>query len=237
MRWSDIATLLLLGALWGASYLFMRMGAGEFGPVALAGARAAGAALLLLPLLARRDGLADLRRHWKPIALVGLTSAALPFVLFGVAALSIGAGLSAIFNAATPLYAAAIGWLWLGDRLSAPRAAGLAIGFAACCRVHGPGLSAVLPADRQRGRTSRRHRRVPDPRVRRPVGRDIPGRGLHLGDGLGLPRDPGRYRAHDRADQRPGTVAITGSVSDMCAAAMDFLERVAILRDQTPRRR
>ena len=130
MRPSDVALLLSLAALWGASYLFMRMGAGEFGPVALAGVRAAGAALLLLPLLAARGGFADLRTHWKAIAVVGLASAALPFVLFGYAALFITAGLSAIFNAATPLYAAAIAWLWLKERLAATRIAGLAIGFA-----------------------------------------------------------------------------------------------------------
>ena len=130
MRPSDVALLLSLAALWGASYLFMRMGAAEFGPFALAGARAAGATVLLLPLLAARAGLADLRAHWKSIAVVGLASAALPFLLFGYAALYISAGLSAIFNAATPLYAAAIARLWLKEGLSAPRIAGLAVGFA-----------------------------------------------------------------------------------------------------------
>ncbi|GGC96041.1 DMT family transporter [Undibacterium terreum] len=132
MKKRDIATLLFLAGLWGASYLFMRMGAGEFGALAMAGSRAAGAALLLLPLLAsRRDGgLAALRTHWKPIALVGITNSALPFVLFGFAALSINASLSAIFNAATPLYAALIGLLWLRENISAQRGLGLAIGFA-----------------------------------------------------------------------------------------------------------
>lgn len=132
MKTADIATLLFLAGLWGASYLFMRVGAGEFGALTMAGARAAGAALLLLPLLAsRRDGgLAALRRHWKPIALVGITNSALPFVLFGFAALSINASLSAIFNAATPLYAAVIGLLWLREHISVQRGLGLAVGFA-----------------------------------------------------------------------------------------------------------
>ncbi|GAB3435995.1 DMT family transporter [Massilia solisilvae] len=132
MKTPDIARLLVLAALWGASYLFMRVGAGEFGAVTMAGARAAGAAILLLPLLAaRRDGsVRAMAGHWRPIVIVGLTNSALPFVLFSFAALSINASLSAIFNAATPLYAAVIGLLWLGQPIGKERALGLALGFA-----------------------------------------------------------------------------------------------------------
>ena len=71
MKKSDLACLTALAALWGASYLFMRMCAGEFGAMTLAGARAAIAAALLLPLLA--GDWRALRRHWKPVLLVGLT--------------------------------------------------------------------------------------------------------------------------------------------------------------------
>jgi len=127
---SDLAELLALAALWGASFLFMRLGAGEFGAVALAAVRVAGATLLLLPLLVRRGELATLRRHWRPIAVLGVINSALPFLAFSYAALSITAGLSAIFNAAAPLFGAVIGWLWLKDRLGPARIAGLAIGFA-----------------------------------------------------------------------------------------------------------
>ncbi|GAB3388099.1 DMT family transporter [Massilia agri] len=132
MKKIDIATLLALAGLWGASYLFMRISAGEFGALTLAGARAAGAATLLLPLLAarREGGVMAMRRHWRPILLVGISNSALPFVLFAVAAQSINASLSAIFNAATPLYAAIIGLLWLGEGIGRKRAAGLALGFA-----------------------------------------------------------------------------------------------------------
>jgi len=127
MKKSDLACLTALAALWGASYLFMRVGAGEFGAMTLAGARAAIAAALLLPLLA--GDVRTLPRHWKPVLLVGLTNSALPFVLFALAALGINASLSAIFNAATPLYAAVIGRVWLGEAIGRTRAAGLALGF------------------------------------------------------------------------------------------------------------
>jgi drug/metabolite transporter (DMT)-like permease len=127
MKKSDLACLTALAALWGASYLFMRVGVGEFGALTLAGARAAIAAVLLMPLLGGE--LNALRRHWKPVLLVGVTNSALPFVLFALAALGINASLSAIFNAATPLYAAVIGRVWLGEAIGRTRAAGLALGF------------------------------------------------------------------------------------------------------------
>ncbi|QTN24603.1 DMT family transporter [Rhizobacter sp. AJA081-3] len=130
MKTSDLSELVGLAALWGASFLFMRLGAAEFGPVALSAVRVAGAALVLLPLLRWRGQVGELRRHWRSIFVVGITNSALPFLCFSYAALSITAGLSSIFNASTPLFGAVLGWLWLKDRPSGPRIAGLAIGFA-----------------------------------------------------------------------------------------------------------
>ena len=130
MRPADTLELFALAAVWGGSFIFMRIGAGEFGAMPLACLRVAGAAIVLLPLLAWRRELAELRTHWKPILIVGVMNSAFPFVCFAYAALTINAGLSAIFNAAAPLFSAVIAWLWLKDRLSAPRVAGLAIGFA-----------------------------------------------------------------------------------------------------------
>ena len=133
MKPRDQAELLTLAALWGGSFLFMRMGAGEFGAVPLAAVRVAGAALLLLPLLALRGQWGALRAAWRPIAVVGITNSALPFVCFGFAALSITAGLASIFNAASPLFGAAFAWGWLHERLTRERALGLAIGIAGVC--------------------------------------------------------------------------------------------------------
>ena len=130
MKNADLAELVLLAALWGGSFLFLRMGAAEFGPVALAALRVIGAALFLMPLLALRGELGVLRRHWRAIFVVGITNSALPFLLFAYAALSITAGLAAIFNAASPLFGALVAWWWLRDRLTPPRIAGLVIGFA-----------------------------------------------------------------------------------------------------------
>ena len=120
----------MLAALWGGSFLFMRLGAAEFGPVALAAVRVIGATLFLLPLLQLRGQMAALRTHWRTIFIVGITNSALPFLCFSYAALSITAGLSSIFNAATPLFGAVIAWWWLKDGLTPSRILGLAVGFA-----------------------------------------------------------------------------------------------------------
>src|SRR5439155_9190464 len=92
MKRSDIVELVVLAALWGASFLFTRMGAAEFGPVALAFVRVVGASCFLLPLLAWRGEFALLRRHWRPLLVIGITNSALPFLCFSFAALSITAG-------------------------------------------------------------------------------------------------------------------------------------------------
>lgn len=130
MKTSDAAELLLLAALWGASFLFMRIGAPEFGPAALAFVRVGLAGAVLLPLVALRGEGAGLGRHWRPLLVVGLFNSALPFLLFSVAALVLSAGLSGIFNATAPLWGAVVAWLWLKDRPTPARAAGLVIGFA-----------------------------------------------------------------------------------------------------------
>lgn len=129
MKRRDLADLLLLAAVWGASFLFMKLGAADFGPVPLVFLRVAGASLLLVPLLARQGQLAQLAQHWRALGVVGLANSALPFLLYMVAALVLGTGLMAIFNATAPLWGALIAWAWLGDRPTRQRALGLALGF------------------------------------------------------------------------------------------------------------
>lgn len=126
----DIVDLLLLGAIWGASFLFMRLGAAEFGPVALAFVRVAGAALLLVPLMLLKQQGGAWRTHGRAIAGIGIINSALPFLLYAVAALALTTALLSVFNATVPIWGALIAWLWLKDQLSASRWLGLAIGVA-----------------------------------------------------------------------------------------------------------
>jgi drug/metabolite transporter (DMT)-like permease len=130
VKTSDLVELIALAAIWGASFLFMRMGAAEFGPLALSMLRVGGATLFLLPLLMWQRQTGALRTHWRALAVVGVVNSVCPFVLFSIAALALNAGLSSIFNATAPLWGALIGALWLKDRLPPLRMLGLAIGFA-----------------------------------------------------------------------------------------------------------
>lgn len=130
MKSRDLVDLFLLAAIWGSSFLFMRVTAPVFGPVALAFVRVAGAALLLLPLLFWRGEARAMARQWPGLLVLGLCNSALPFMLFGYALLTLPAALSAIFNAATPLATAVIAWAWLADKPTRWRAVGLVIGFA-----------------------------------------------------------------------------------------------------------
>ena len=123
------AEFILLAALWGASFLFMRLGALEFGPLPTAGLRVAIASLALLPVMLSRGLWPQLRQHWKPVMICGLINSAIPFALFSFALLSISTGLSSILNATVPLFGALVAWLWLGDKPGASRTVGLVIGF------------------------------------------------------------------------------------------------------------
>ena len=119
----------LLAAIWGASFMFMRMAAVELGAFATAGVRVTVAAAFLLPLLLARGLGSVLLQNWKRVLIVGIFNSAIPFACFSFALLSISTGLSSILNATVPLFGAVIAWLWLKDRLNASRVLGLVVGF------------------------------------------------------------------------------------------------------------
>lgn len=129
MRGQDITDLILLSAIWGSSFLFMRLTVGELGPFPLMAMRTGLALLVILPLLLWRHGLPFLIKDWKPIFIVGIVNAAIPFSLLAYAAITIPAGVLSILNAATPLWGATIALVWLKDKLPMPRIFGLVIGF------------------------------------------------------------------------------------------------------------
>ena len=129
MKKSLMVEFVALGAIWGSSFLFMRLGGAEFGAVATAGVRVSIGALVLLPILWFSGQWDALRKQAAPILFVGLINSALPFALFAYAVLSISTGLSAILNATVPLFTAVVSWLWLKERPRNSRVLGLAIGF------------------------------------------------------------------------------------------------------------
>lgn len=125
----DVLEWLLLGALWGASFLFMRVASPEFGPVALIAMRVSVAAMFLsVPVLVRHE-LPLVVRHWKQLAILGGLNSAVPFTLFAYATLSMTAGDAAVLNATAPLFGGLIGYVWFREVLSLQKVFGLVIGF------------------------------------------------------------------------------------------------------------
>ena len=141
MATRDLVDLVLLGALWGASFLFMRMAAPEFGPVPLIAVRVSIAMVVLVGLVLWRGGLRAMRPVAVPLLLVGATNTAVPFSLLAYAALTLPAGLSSTLNASVPLFGAVIGFAWLGVRPSPRRVLGLVVGFAGVLVLAWPRLT------------------------------------------------------------------------------------------------
>ncbi|MET0312235.1 MAG: DMT family transporter [Burkholderiaceae bacterium] len=125
-----IVDFLLLAAIWGSSFVFMRIATVEIGALPTAAVRVAIAAAFLAPLLWMRGLAPQLRAKWKPIFFVGVLNSGIPFACFSFALLAITTGLSAILNATVPLFGALVAWVWLKDRPAGSRILGLVVGFA-----------------------------------------------------------------------------------------------------------
>ena len=147
----DLADHLLLSALWGASFLFMRIAAPEFGPFPLMGLRCLIGAVTLIGLMWWADGLPRLANcRWRGMA-VGVMNSAIPFVLLAFAALSIGSGRLSVINSLVPFWGALIGWLWLRNSLTRWQMLGLVIGFVGVAVLVSSAGNQSLSVNRVRG--------------------------------------------------------------------------------------
>jgi drug/metabolite transporter (DMT)-like permease len=126
----DIVLLLALSAIWGSSFMFMRFLAPLVGPVATADMRMLIAGLVLLAWFAVTRFRADWRKNALHYLVIGLLNSAVPFLLYSVAALYLPASMEAIFNSLSPMFGAVFSALWLADRLTGRKIAGLVLGVA-----------------------------------------------------------------------------------------------------------
>jgi drug/metabolite transporter (DMT)-like permease len=133
----QLAMLLVLAALWGASFLFIRVAVPALGPIVLAETRVAiaGGALLVYALAV--GARPALRARWRDYLLLGSVNAALPFALLSAAELEVEASLAAVLNAVAPLCGAIVGAVWLGERVTNAAKAGLVLGVAGVTLVVG----------------------------------------------------------------------------------------------------
>jgi drug/metabolite transporter (DMT)-like permease len=138
---ADAARLVSLAAIWGASFLFIRIAAPVIGPVATADLRMliAGMALLIYYAVTGFD--AQWRLRWREYLAIGALNSAAPFLLYAYAALELSVGLLAVLNATSPMWAALLGAVALREPLTIKRLAGLVVGMAGVAIVSGPEAS------------------------------------------------------------------------------------------------
>ena len=130
MRQSDVGRLLALAAIWGASFIFIRVLAPVLGPVLTVTSRVliGGAVLVGYCRVIGFD--TGLSRHWRQYVVIGIVNSTLPFMLFAFAALHLPASYSVILNSTSPLFTALLAVPLLGERLTRAKIAGLAAGAA-----------------------------------------------------------------------------------------------------------
>ncbi|QET05574.1 EamA family transporter [Cupriavidus pauculus] len=129
MKPNDIVRLLALSAIWGASFLFIRIGAPVLGPLPAAFFRVLIGAATLAACLAFMRVHWDMRGKWRAVMTLGVINSGIPFVMYAVAALWLPAGYSAVFNAMTPLMGVLIGALFFAEPLTRAKAIGVVLGL------------------------------------------------------------------------------------------------------------
>lgn len=125
----NLIELILLAAIWGASFLFMRIAVPELGPIALIALRVGIAAIVLAPVLRTVAARNQFRAKAWPLLVVGITNSAIPFCLLAYSTLYVDAGFDSILNATTPLWAALIGAAGFQVSMARQQIIGLFIGL------------------------------------------------------------------------------------------------------------
>ena len=129
MNYRDTLLLFVLAALWGASFLFVRIAVPVLGPFPLVASRVILGGVILLAYAAMTGQVPDWRTHCRRYVLIGLFNNAIPFTLIAVAQLELTASLAALLNSTTPLFSAVIAAIWIKDRLTVPKLVGLLLGM------------------------------------------------------------------------------------------------------------
>lgn len=124
-------SFLLLSLIWGASYLFIRIGVEQISPAALVALRLFFAAVTITAIALWRH--ADLRPTRRALALMVVLAAintTIPFLLISWGELQVPSGLAAVLNSTTPIFSILMAHVLLHDEaITLPRAAGIAVGF------------------------------------------------------------------------------------------------------------
>ena len=137
MKLKDLMTLLALGALWGASFLFIRVAVPSLGPLLLMELRLGLAAATLALCAVAVGRLPKARGRWKQFLFLGTVNAAIPFTFIAAAEIYLTASLAAILNSTTVMFTAVVAAVWLGDALTARKVVGILLGIAGVAALVG----------------------------------------------------------------------------------------------------
>ena len=129
MKFADLLALITLAALWGGSFLFMRIAGPALGPFVTIELRVVLAAIVLLSYAAIIKHRLVILYKWKEFLFIGPFNAALPFVLITTAELTLPASLASILNATTPVFTALIAWIWIKEPFGLKKSIGLVVGI------------------------------------------------------------------------------------------------------------
>jgi drug/metabolite transporter (DMT)-like permease len=129
MKIKDISVLLILAALWGASFLFIRIASPVLGPFLTIQGRVTIAAAALVIYMALLKLSPEFKQRWKQYLVLGALNAAFPFTLIAAAALHLTASMSAIINSMTPLFTALVVWGWMKEKLTVKKWFGIFTGI------------------------------------------------------------------------------------------------------------
>jgi len=126
---AQLAALVALGAMWGASYIFIRIAVEPMGPIFLMFARVALSGLILLAYARWRGQRLNIRGHWRRFLVLGFLGSALPFSLIAWAELTVSASMAAILMSTTPLFTTLVAAVGLGEELTLAKLLGAALGI------------------------------------------------------------------------------------------------------------
>lgn len=129
VRIADLLNLLLLAAIWGASFILMRISAPEFGPVPLIAFRMTLAGLALAPIFFQKEARISYRTNWWQLLVSGVVGSALAFMLLSYATLTLSAGFTSLLNSSVPIFSALIAAVWLKERLTWLQLVGISFGI------------------------------------------------------------------------------------------------------------
>lgn len=130
MKTIDLVRLFTLAAIWGGSFIFLRILSPVLGPILTTNLRLFIGGLVLCLYFAATGFDLEWKKNWKHYLIIGVINSAIPFSLFAYGALYLPASYEVILNSTSPMFGAVFSWLWLSDKMTLPKIGGLVLASA-----------------------------------------------------------------------------------------------------------